>query len=57
MQNDPTFLVPDTGMTLIIPLRSFGHQGALFYVFLASGPLKTLHEYAVFTLHTRGPKV
>ena len=38
-------------------LRSFGHQGALYYVFLASDPLKTLREYAVFTLRTRGPKV
>ena len=39
------------------PLRSFGHQGALYYVFLASDPLKTSREYAVFTLRTRGPKV
>ena len=38
-------------------LRSFGHQGALYYVFLASDPLKTSREYAVFTLRTRGPKV
>ena len=38
-------------------LRSFGHQGALYYVFLASDPLKTLREYTVFTLRTRGPKV
>ena len=38
-------------------LRSFGHQGALYYVFLASDPLKTLRKYAVFTLRTRGPKV
>ena len=38
-------------------LRSFGHQGALYYVFLTSDPLKTLREYAVFTLRTRGPKV
>ena len=38
-------------------LRSFGHQGALFYVFLASDPLKMSREYAVFTLRTRGPKV
>ena len=38
-------------------LRSFGHQGALYYVFLASDPLKTSCEYAVFTLHTRGPNV
>ena len=30
-------------------LRSFGHQGALYYVFLASDPLKTSREYAVFT--------
>ena len=37
-------------------LRSFGHQGALYYVFLASDPLKTSREYAVFTLRTRGPK-
>ena len=36
-------------------LRSFGHQGALYYVFLASDPLKTSREYAVFTLRTRGP--
>ena len=40
-----------------IALRSFGHQGALYYVFLASDPLKTSREYAVFTLRTRGPKV
>ena len=40
-----------------IHLRSFGHQGALYYVFLASDPLKTSREYAVFTLRTRGPKV
>ena len=33
------------------------HQGALYYVFLASDPLKTSREYAVFTLRTRGPKV
>ena len=38
-------------------LRSFGHQGALYYVFLASDPLKTSREYAVFTLRIRGPKV
>ena len=38
-------------------LRSFGHQGALYYVFLASDPLKTSREYAVFTLRTREPKV
>ena len=38
-------------------LRSFGHQGALYYIFLASDPLKTSREYAVFTLRTRGPKV
>ena len=38
-------------------LRSFGYQGALYYVFLASNPLKTSREYAVFTLRTRGPKV
>ena len=37
-------------------LRSFGHQGALYYVFLASDSLKTSREYAVFTLRTRGPK-
>ena len=45
---------------LIFPkfsLRSFGHQGALYYVFLASDPLKTSREYAVFTLRIRGPKV
>ena len=36
---------------------SFGHQGALCYVFLASDPLKTSREYAMFTLHTRGLKV
>ena len=36
---------------------SFGHQGALYYVFLASDPLKTSREYAVFTLRIRGPKV
>ena len=40
-----------------LQLRSFGHQGALYYVFLASDPLKTSREYAVFTLRTRGPKV
>ena len=38
-------------------LRSFGHQGALYYVFLASDSLKMLREYALFTLRTRGPKV
>ena len=38
-------------------LRSFGHQGALYYVFPTSDPLKTSREYAVFTLRTRGPKV
>ena len=38
-------------------LRSFGHQGALYYVFLASDPLKTSREYAVFTLRIRRPKV
>ena len=38
-------------------LKSFGHHGALYYVFLASDPLKTSREYAVFTLRTRGPKV
>ena len=37
--------------------RSFGHQGALYYVFLASDTLKTSHEYAVFMLRTRGLKV
>ena len=37
-------------------LRSFGHQGALYYVFLASDSLKTSREYAVVTLRTRGPK-
>ena len=37
-------------------LRSFGHQGALYYAFLASDSLKTSREYAVFTLRTRGPK-
>ena len=37
-------------------LRSFGHQGALYYVFHASDSLKTSREYAVFTLRTRGPK-
>ena len=41
----------------ILYLRSFGHQGALYYVFLASDPLKTSREYAVFTLRTSGPKV
>ena len=40
-----------------ISLRSFGHQGALYYVFLVSDPLKMSREYAVFTLRTRGPKV
>ena len=40
-----------------LSLRSFGHQGALYYVFLASDPLKTSREFAVFTLCTRGPKV
>ena len=39
------------------PLRSFGHQGALYYVFLTSDPLKTSREYAVFRLRTRGPKM
>ena len=38
-------------------LRSFGHQGALYYVFLTSDPLKTSCEYAVFTLRTRGQKM
>ena len=38
-------------------LRSFGHQGALYYFFLASDPLKTSREYAVFTLRTRWPEV
>ena len=38
-------------------LRSFGHQGALYYVFLASDPLKTSREYAVFTLRTCEPMV
>ena len=37
-------------------LRSFGHQGALYHVFLASDSLKTSREYVVFTLRTRGPK-
>ena len=41
----------------LVPLRSFGHQGALYYVFLASDPLKTSREYAVFTLRIRRPKV
>ena len=40
-----------------LALRSFGHQGALYYVFPASDPLKTSREYVVFTLRTRGPKV
>ena len=44
-------------VSIAIFLRSFGHQGALYYVFLASDPLKTSREYAVFTLRTRGPKV
>ena len=42
-------------------LRSFGHQGALYYelyyVFLASDPLKMSREYAVLTLRTHGPIV
>ena len=42
---------------LLSGLRSFGHQGALYYVFLAFDPLKTSREYAVFTLRTSGPKV
>ena len=43
--------------TIVCALRSFGHQGALYYAFLPSDPLKTSREYAVFTLRTRGPKV
>ena len=43
-------------MYQLMGLRSFGHQGALYYVFLASDPLKTSREYAVFTLRIRGQK-
>ena len=52
-QNLPTY----RKLTHMLYLRSFGHQGALYYVFLASDPLKTSREYAVFALRILGPKV
>ena len=43
----PPILSPCPFPPLLPFLRYFGHQGALYYVFLASDPLKTSREYAV----------
>ena len=56
--NYPTFShnTQTENQIYVFHLRSFGHQGTLYFVFLDSDPLKTSREYAVFTLRTRGPK-